>query len=274
MTKGNNKKLFNIINNKSHVTELGLKYLKTYRKVNNNRQNFINIKTSKKIYSNSIVMKDRMNKNQSSLLKNNSNTDSKMKIETSILVPNNEISNIVKEKIKDNCESETIQKRFKLFTPIKVNKVKDKMLKSFKLKQIKSRISFNNVKKCCNNSRNSKNEKLLSNSSKKIVVMKIIRTNSIINNSSYLNIENRFSVTHNSSKLNRKTEDFDNDIEAKSFTESQIFINNNYCLTSKLNMPKNNSNEDNIEEKNRFIKNNRTERKKGFAFQEITPYKN
>ena len=274
MTKENNQKLLNIINNKNHVTELGQKYLKAYRKVKNNRQNFANIKTSQKINLNSNVMKDRMNKNQCSLLNNNSNTDSKTKIETSILIPKNEISNIVKEKIKDNCESETIQKRFELFTPIKVNKVKDKIFKSFKLKQIKSTIFFNNVKKCRNNSSNSRNEKRFSKSSKKIVVMKIIRTNSIINNSSYLNTENRFSVTHNSAKLNKNSEDFDNDTQRKLLTSSQIFINNNFISTSKLNMPKNKSNEDNIEKKNRINKNNRIERKKGFALQEISPYSN
>jgi hypothetical protein len=156
MTKENNQKLLNIINpffnktsflitqsqplmkranNKNHVTELGQKYLKTLRRVKNNKENFANIKTSKKINLNSNVMKERMNKNQSSLLKNNFNTDSKVKIETSILIPNNEISSIDKENIKDNCESKNIQK-FEIFTPIKVNQVKDKFLKSFKLKQI------------------------------------------------------------------------------------------------------------------------------------------
>jgi hypothetical protein len=294
MTKENNQKLLNIINpffnktsflitqsqppmkranNKNHITELGQKYLKTLRRVKNNKENFANIKTSKKINLNSNVMKERMNKNQSSLLKNNFNTDSKVKIETSILIPNNEISSIDKEKIKDNCESKNIQK-FEIFTPIKVNQVKDKFLKSFKLKQIKSTISFNNVKKCNNNSRNSKNEKSLSRSSKKIVVMKIIRTNSIINNSSYLNTENRFSVTRNSAKLNRNSEDFDNDTQTKFFTTSQIYLNKNYISTSKLDMPKNKSNEENIAEKNRITKNNRIERKKGFALQEISPYSN
>jgi hypothetical protein len=231
MTKENNQKLLNIINNKNHVTELGQKYLKAYRKVKNNRQNFANIKTSQKINLNSNVMKNRMNKNQSSLLKNNSNTDSKTKIETSILVPNNEISNIIKEKIKDNCENETIQKRIELFTPIKVNKVKDKIFKSFKLKPIKSKILFNNVKKCSNNSRNSKNDQSLSRSSKKMVVMKIIRNNSNIN-SSCLNTENKFSVTYNSTKLNRNSEDFDNDTQTKFFATSQILLNKDYISAS------------------------------------------
>jgi hypothetical protein len=104
--------------------------------------------------------------------------------------------------------------------------------------------------------------------------MKIIRTNSIINNSSYLNSENRFSVTHNSAKLNRNSEDFDNDTQTKFFTTSQIYLNKNYISTSKLDMPKNKSNEENIAEKIRITKNNRIERKKGFACQEISPYKN
>jgi hypothetical protein len=273
MTKeNNNQKFFNIINNKNHVTELGQKYLKTFRKVKNNKQNFVNIKNSKKVNLNSNIMKDIISKNQTSLLKSSINTDSKVKIETSILIPHHELSNIFRSKLKDNCESKPIQK-IEIFTPIKVNKVKDKIFKSFKLKPIKSKILFNNVKKCSNNSRNSKNDQSLSRSSKKMVVMKIIRNNSNIN-SSCLNTENKFSVTYNSTKLNRNSEDFDNDTQTKFFTTSQIYLNKNYISTSKLDMPKNKSNEENIAEKNRITKNNRIERKKGFACQEISPYKN
>ena len=271
MTKeNNNQKFFNIINNKNHVTELGQKYLKTFRKVKNNKQNFVNIKNSKKVNLNSNIMKDIISKNQTSLLKSNLNTDSKVKIETSILIPHHELSNIFRSKLKDNCESKPIQK-IEIFTPIKVNKVKDKIFKSFKLKPIKSKILFNNVKKCSNNSRNSKNDQSLSRSSKKMVVMKIIRNNSNIN-SSCLNTENKFSVTYNSTKLNRNSEDFDNDTQTKFFTTSQILLNKDYISASKLKMPKNQNNEEYDEKKIRIAKN-RIKRKKEFASQEINPYK-
>ena len=269
LDKENNQKFFTIINNKNHVTELGQKYLKTFRNVKSNKQNFVKIIAEKKINLNSNVMKDIMNKKHISLLKNDLNIDSKVNTENSIIIPNNELSNIVKSKLKDNCESKNIQ-RFDIFTPIKVNKLKDKIYKSFKLKPIKSKILFNNVKRCSNNSRNSKNEQSLSRSSKKMVVMKIIRTNSIINNSSYLNSENKFSVTHNSTKLNKNSEDFNNDSQSNFYTTSQIFLNKNYTSASKLNMPTKQKNEEN---KNRIVKNNKFERKKGFASQEISPYK-
>jgi len=269
LDKENNQKFFTIINNKNHVTELGQQYLKTFRNVKNNKQNFVKIIAEKKINLNSNVMKDIMNKKHISLLKNDLNIDSKVNTENSIIIPNNELSNIVKSKLKDNCESKNIQ-RFDIFTPIKVNKLKDKIYKSFKLKPIKSKILFNNVKRCSNNSRNSKNEQSLSRSSKKMVVMKIIRTNSIINNSSYLNSENKFSVTHNSTKLNKNSEDFNNDSQSNFYTTSQIFLNKNYISASKLNMPTKQKNEEN---KNRIVKNNKFERKKGFASQEISPYK-
>ena len=269
LDKENNQKFFTIINNKNHVTELGQQYLKTFRNVKNNKQNFVKIIAEKKINLNSNVMKDIMNKKHISLLKNDLNIDSKVNTENSIIIPNNELSNIVKSKLKDNCESKNIQ-RFDIFTPIKVNKLKDKIYKSFKLKPIKSKILFNNVKRCSNNSRNSKNEQSLSRSSKKMVVMKIIRTNSIINNSSYLNSENKFSVTHNSTKLNKNSEDFNNDSQSNFYTTSQIFLNKNYTSASKLNMPTKQKNEEN---KNRIVKNNKFERKKGFASQEISPYK-
>ena len=271
MTKeNNNQKFFNIINNKNHVTELGQKYLKTFRKVKNNKQNFVNIKNSKKVNLNSNIMKDIISKNQTSLLKSSLNTDSKVKIETSILIPHHELSNIFRSKLKDNCESKPIQK-IEIFTPIKVNKVKDKIFKSFKLKPIKSKILFNNVKKCSNNSRNSKNDQSLSRSSKKMVVMKIIRNNSNIN-SSCLNTENKFSVTYNSTKLNRNSEDFDNDTQTKFFATSQILLNKDYISASKLKMPKNQNNEEYDEKKIRIAKN-RIKRKKEFASQEINPYK-
>ena len=223
-------------------------------------------------------MKDKINKNLSSLQKNNSNTNSNVKNEKSNLIPNKKISNIVKKKINDNYESQIIQKRFDFYTPIKINKVKkvkNKIFQSFKLKQFNSTIFFNNVKKCRNNSKNSKNEMSVSRTSKKIVVMKIIRTRTnSINNSSNLNSENRFSVTHNSTKPNRNLEDFDNDTQTKFFTVSQKFLNNNYISTSKLDIPRNKSNEDNIEEKNRITRSNRIDRKKGFSFQEIRSYNN
>jgi hypothetical protein len=272
MTKENKKKLFNIINNKNHVTELGQKYLKTFRKVNNNKQNFINTKTSKIINVNSNVMKEKKDKKLSSLLENNLNTDSKVNIETSLLIPNNEVSNIVQEQLKKKCENKTI-KKFEIISPIKVNKVKDKIFKSFKLKSIKSKVLFNNVKKYNNNNVNSRNEQSLSRSYKKMVVMKIIRTNSIINNSSYLNTENRFSVTHNSTKRNRNSEDFDNNTQTKFYTTSKNFLNKNYITASKLNMPKNPSNEEYTEKKNPIANHNRIEKKKGFVIQEISPYK-
>lgn len=261
-TKENKQKIFNIINNKNHVTELGQKYLKTFRKIKNNKQNFINIKTSKKINLNPNIMKDITNKNPTSLLKHNINTDSKVKIESSFLIPNNEISNIFKSKLKDNYENKDTQ-GFEIFTPIKVNKVKDKIFKSFKLKPIKTKILFNNVKKYSNNSRNSINDQNLSRSSKKMVVMKIIRTNSIINNSSCLNTENRFSVTYNSTKLNRNSEDFDIDSQSKFLTSSQIFNNKDYISASKLkqNQHQLQKNEE-IEKKSRVAKNSRIKRKK------------
>ena len=211
-------------------------------------------------------MKDITNKNPTSLLKHNINTDSKVKIESSFLIPNNEISNIFKSKLKNNYENKDTQ-RFEIFTPIKVNKVKDKIFKSFKLKPIKTKILFNNVKKCSNNSRNSINDQNLSRSSKKMVVMKIIRTNSIINNSSYLNTENRFSVIYNSTKLNRNSEDFDIDSQSKFLTSSQIFNNKDYISASKLkhNQHQLQKNEE-IEKKNRVAKNSRIKRKKDLPF--------
>ena len=261
-TKDKKQNFFNIINNKNHVTELGQKYLKTLRKIKNNKQNFVNIKN--KINLNLNVMNDITKKNPTSLLKNNINTDSKVKIESSFLIPNNEISNIFKSKLKDNYENKATQ-RFEIFTPIKVNKVKDKIFKSFKLKPIKTKILFNNVKKCSNNSRNSINDQNLSRSSKKMVVMKIIRTNSIINNSSYLNSENRFSVTYNSTKLNRNSEDFDNDNQSKFFTTSQILNNKDYISASKLKQNQLQKYEE-IERKNRIAKKNRIKRKKDLLF--------
>lgn len=272
-TKDNKQEYFNIINDKNHVTEIGQKYLKTFRKVKNNKQRFEKIKNSKKLSLDLNSIKGNLDKNQASLIKSNLNNDLTMKNDTSILIPKNELSKVVQQNLKDNDESKTI-KKFEIFTPIKVSKVTDTILKSFKLKSIKSKILFNNVRKCSNNSRNFKNAQNLSRSSKKVVVMKIIRNNSIISNSCYLNTEKRFSVTHNSTKMNMNTEDFDNDANDRFNTTSQIFLNKNYISSSHLNNPKVQKTESEAyheKKKSLIAQKKRIDRKTDFVSQEIYP---